>query len=149
MPVGLWGDTDGSRYRAAYFETFPGVWDHGDWITITSRGTCVITGRSDSTLNRGGVRLGTSDFYAVVEALPEISDSLVIHLDDPDGGPGELLLFVTTAEGSKLDDDLKGRICRALRANLSPRHVPDRIIEVQAIPRPCRARSLRSPSSAS
>ena len=107
MPVGLWGDTDGSRYRAAYFETFPGVWDHGDWITITSRGTCVITGRSDSTLNRGGVRLGTSDFYAVVEALPEISDSLVIHLDDPDGGPGELLLFVTTAEGSKLHDDLK------------------------------------------
>ena len=135
MPVGLWGDTDGSRYRAAYFETFPGVWDHGDWITITARGTCVITGRSDSTLNRGGVRLGTSDFYAVVEALPEISDSLVIHLDDPDGGPGELLLFVTTAEGSKLDDDLRDRICRALRANLSPRHVPDRTIKVKAIPR--------------
>jgi acetoacetyl-CoA synthetase len=145
MPVGLWGDTDGSRYRAAYFETFPGVWDHGDWITITARGTCVITGRSDSTLNRGGVRLGTSDFYAVVEALPEISDSLVIHLDDPDGGPGELLLFVTTAEGSKLDDDLRDRICRALRANLSPRHVPDRTIEVQAIPRTLSGKKLEVP----
>src|SRR3546814_20888745 len=81
MPVGLWGDPDGGRYRASYFDVFPGLWRHGDWVTFTDDGACTITGRSDATLNRGGVRLGTSDFYAVVEALPEIVDSLVVHLD--------------------------------------------------------------------
>ena len=110
MPVGLWGDRDGSRYRAAYFERYPGVWDHGDWITITERGTCIITGRSDSTLNRGGVRLGTSELYRVVEALPEVADSLAVHLEDPEGGPGELILFVVVAPGAELDDELRGRI---------------------------------------
>ena len=88
MPVGFWGDADGSRYRAAYFEDIPGVWRHGDWITITERGTCIITGRSDATLNRGGVRLGTAEFYTVVEALPEVADSLVVHLEDDEGGAG-------------------------------------------------------------
>ncbi|HEX2194210.1 MAG TPA: acetoacetate--CoA ligase, partial [Candidatus Limnocylindria bacterium] len=82
MPVGFWNDPDGSRYRAAYFETFPGMWRHGDWITLTERGSCIISGRSDATLNRGGVRIGTAEFYAVVEALPEVADALVLHLDE-------------------------------------------------------------------
>src|SRR5439155_2552064 len=94
MPVGFWGDDDGSRYRAAYFDSYPGVWRHGDWITITERGSCVITGRSDATLNRGGVRLGTSEIYRVVEAVDGVADSLIVHLEDADGGPGRLVLFV-------------------------------------------------------
>jgi acetoacetyl-CoA synthetase len=145
MPVGFWGDDDGSRYRAAYFEEYPGVWCHGDWITITDRGSCVITGRSDATLNRGGVRLGTSDFYAVVEALPEVADSLVVHLEDPEGGPGELLLFVQPAPGSAVDDMLRGQINTALRTSLSPRHVPDEIIEVPAVPRTLSGKKLEIP----
>ena len=99
MPVGFWNDPDGARYREAYFDVFPGVWRHGDWITITDRGTCVITGRSDATLNRGGVRLGTSEFYSVVEGLDEVLDSVVVHLEDTEGGAGELLLFVVLADG--------------------------------------------------
>ena len=87
MPVGFWNDADGSRYREAYFDTYPGVWRHGDWITITDRGSCVITGRSDATLNRGGVRLGTSEFYSVVEGLAEVVDSLVVHLEDRPAAP--------------------------------------------------------------
>ena len=86
MPIGFWGDTDGSKYRAAYFETYPGVWRHGDWITIDEDGSCVITGRSDATLNRGGVRIGTSEIYRVVEAVDGVNDSLIVHLEDPDGG---------------------------------------------------------------
>ena len=99
MPVGFWGDADGSKYRAAYFEDFPGVWRHGDWVTFTEDGTCIVTGRSDATLNRGGVRLGTSDFYTVVEAFDEVADSLVVHVEDDadDGGMGDLILFVTLA----------------------------------------------------
>ena len=88
MPVGFWDDPDGARYRAAYFDDYPGVWRHGDWILFTERGSCVITGRSDATLNRGGVRLGTGEFYAVVEELAEVVDSLVVHLEDDDGGAG-------------------------------------------------------------
>ena len=94
MPLGLWGDDDGSLYRASYFELYPGIWRQGDWIRFTPRGSCVLTGRSDATLNRGGVRLGTGEFYAVIEDLPEIVDALVVHLEDPEGGAGELLLFV-------------------------------------------------------
>ena len=97
MPVGFWGDDDGTRYRAAYFDTYPGVWRHGDWVRFTATGSCTITGRSDATLNRGGVRLGTAEFYRVVEELPEVDDSLVVHLEDPTGGAGELILFVVTA----------------------------------------------------
>jgi acetoacetyl-CoA synthetase len=145
MPVGFWGDNDGSRYRAAYFERFPGVWDHGDWITITERGSCIISGRSDSTLNRGGVRLGTSEFYAVVEDEPGVADSLVVHLDDPAGGPGELVLFIEPAPGSAVDDALRARLSAALRAALSPRHVPDQIIEVPAIPRTLSGKKLEVP----
>jgi len=145
MPVGFWNDSDGKRYRAAYFDVFPGVWRHGDWITITPRGTCVITGRSDATLNRGGVRLGTAEFYSVVEGLDEVVDSLVVHLEDPTGGPGELLLFVVLREGLTLDDGLRRRIATELRTALSPRHVPDEIYQVGAVPRTLSAKKLEVP----
>jgi acetoacetyl-CoA synthetase len=145
MPVGFWGDSDGSRYREAYFDVFPGVWRHGDWITITSRGTCMITGRSDATLNRGGVRLGTSEFYSVVEALDEVVDSVVVHLEDASGGAGELLLFVVLAAGLTLDDALRAKIAKELRTALSPRHVPDEIYQVQAVPRTLSAKKLEVP----
>jgi acetoacetyl-CoA synthetase len=145
MPVGFWNDADGSRYRAAYFDDFDGVWRHGDWITIAEDGSCVITGRSDATLNRGGVRLGTSEFYSVVEALPEIADSLVIHLEDDEGGPGELLLFVVLQPGCVLDDALRGRIAGELRGALSPRHVPDAVIAVAAVPRTLSGKKLEVP----
>ena len=145
MPVALWGDPDGSRLRAAYFEPWPGVWRHGDWLTITERGSCVITGRSDATLNRGGVRLGTAEFYAVVEAIPGIADSLVVHLEDQAGGAGELLLFVSLRDGVALDDALVGRIRSTLRAELSPRHVPDAIRAVPAIPRTLSGKKVEVP----
>jgi acetoacetyl-CoA synthetase len=145
MPVGFWGDSSGERYREAYFDTFPGVWRHGDWITVSERGSCVITGRSDATLNRGGVRLGTSEFYAVVEGLPEVLDSVVVHLEDNEGGAGELLLFVVLAPGLELDDALRGRIARELRTSLSPRHVPDEIYQVQAVPKTLSAKKLEVP----
>lgn len=143
MPVGFWGDVDGSRYRAAYFEDIPGVWRHGDWITITERGTCVIAGRSDATLNRGGVRLGTAEFYSVVEALPEVTDSIVIHLEDNEGGAGRLLLFVVT--NTALDEGLRKKIATALRSRLSPRHVPDDIFRVTALPRTLSGKKLEVP----
>jgi acetoacetyl-CoA synthetase len=145
MPVGFWGDDDGHRYRDAYFSRFAGVWSHGDWITITDRGSCIITGRSDATLNRGGVRLGTSEFYTVVESLDGVSDSLVVHLEDDAGGPGQLLLFVTLESGHDLDDALTGRIASELRGRLSPRHVPDRVVAVPAIPRTHSGKKLEVP----
>jgi acetoacetyl-CoA synthetase len=145
MPVGFWNDPDGSRYREAYFDVFPGVWRHGDWITISERGTCVITGRSDATLNRGGVRLGTSEFYSVVEGLDEVVDSVVVHLEDDAGGAGELLLFVVLGDGIELDDALRAKIARELRTNLSPRHVPDEIYQVRAVPRTLSAKKLEVP----
>src|SRR3989337_224064 len=118
MPVALWGDADRSRMRAAYFETYPGAWRHGDWITITERGSCVISGRSDATLNRGGVRVGTAEFYGVVEALPELADSPVAHPEARGGGPGELLLFVVPRDGRSLDVALRERIASELRTEL-------------------------------
>jgi acetoacetyl-CoA synthetase len=145
MPVGFWNDADGSRYRDAYFSRFPGVWCHGDWVTFTERGSCVITGRSDATLNRGGVRLGTSEFYSVVEAVPEVVDSLVVHLEDAEGGAGRLLLFVQLADGASLDDGLRHRIASDLRATLSPRHVPDELHAVPAIPRTHSGKKLEVP----
>jgi acetoacetyl-CoA synthetase len=147
MPVGFWNDPDGKRYREAYFDVYPGVWRHGDWITIGADGTCVITGRSDATLNRGGVRLGTSEFYSVVEGLPEIVDSVVVHLEQ-DGNPnGELLLFVVLAEpgDTGLDDALVAQIRRELRAELSPRHVPDEIHRIRAVPRTLSGKKLEVP----
>jgi acetoacetyl-CoA synthetase len=145
MPVGFWGDDDGSGYRAAYFEQYPGVWRHGDWITFTARGTCVISGRSDATLNRGGVRIGTAEFYAVVESLPEVADSLVVHLDDPAGGAGELLLFVVVAPGVTWDGSLRAAIVAEIRSSLSPRHSPDEIYPVPVIPRTLSGKKLEVP----
>ena len=145
MPVGFWNDPGDERYRAAYFDVYPGVWRFGDWILFTERGSCVVTGRSDATLNRGGVRLGTGEFYAVVEDLDEVLDSLVVHLEDPQGGPGELLLFVVLRDGVELDDALRGRIGAALRAALSPRHVPDRVEAVPAVPRTLTGKKLELP----
>jgi acetoacetyl-CoA synthetase len=145
MPVGLWGDTDGSLYRSSYFDMFPGIWRQGDWIRFSERGSCVVTGRSDATLNRGGVRLGTSEFYSVVEELPEVSDSLVVHLEDDQGGPGELVLFVMLADGFVLDEELRAAIGRRLRSELSPRHAPDTIRAVPAIPRTLTGKKLEAP----
>jgi acetoacetyl-CoA synthetase len=141
MPVGFWNDDDGSRYRAAYFEDFPGLWRHGDWVTFFDDGACIISGRSDATLNRGGVRLGTSDFYAVVESLPEVADSLVVHLE----ATNELVLFVALAPDAALDDALRARIGAALRSEMSPRHVPDRIEAVPGVPRTLSGKKLEVP----
>jgi acetoacetyl-CoA synthetase len=134
MPVSLWNDPDGSRLRAAYFADFPGVWRHGDWVRKTPRGSFVIYGRSDSTLNRGGVRMGTADFYAVVEGFAEIVDCLVVDTTELGAADeGELLCFVVLAPGATLAD-VEPRLRQALRAELSPRHVPDRFLAVGAIP---------------
>ena len=145
MPVGLWGDTDGSRLRETYFDTYPGIWRHGDWIVFERDGSCVVTGRSDATLNRGGVRLGTAEFYRVVEELPEVADSLVVHLEDPAGGNGELLLFLVVRPPARLDDALVRTVRGALRTALSPRHVPDRVVEVPAVPRNLTGKKLELP----
>ncbi|MBO3745029.1 acetoacetate--CoA ligase [Streptosporangiaceae bacterium NEAU-GS5] len=144
MPVMFWNDPSGERYREAYFADYPGVWRHGDWIKILPDGGCVIYGRSDSTLNRGGVRMGTSEFYRVVERFDEIADSLVIDTGRL-GQEGRLLLYVTPAEGARLTDDLAARLRAALRTELSPRHVPDEIHEVPGIPRTLSGKKLEIP----
>ncbi|GAB3165908.1 acetoacetate--CoA ligase [Amycolatopsis sp. NPDC004378] len=144
MPVGFWGDDTGERYRETYFGTYPGVWRHGDWIRFSPEGSCVIAGRSDATLNRGGVRLGTAEFYAVVEELPEVDDSLVVHLEDPAGGNGDLRLYVVLREGT-LDAPLREKIAKALKSALSPRHVPDVITAVPVIPRNRTGKKLEVP----
>jgi acetoacetyl-CoA synthetase len=145
MPVFLWNDSDGSRFRASYFEKFPGTWSHGDWIEIDAvGGPCVIHGRSDATLNRGGVRMGTVEFYSIVEALPEVAEALVIDT----GGLGRedrLLLFVALQPGVKCDDAVRAKIVKTLRAEVSPRHVPDAIYEVPEIPRTLTGKKLEVP----
>jgi acetoacetyl-CoA synthetase len=145
MPVGFWADPHDERYRAAYFSTFPGRWHHGDWITFFDDGACLISGRSDATLNRGGVRLGTADFYTVVESLPEVDDSLEVHLEDGDGGPGTLVLFIALARGARGGAALEQRIAPSLRTELSPRHVPDVVAELHAIPRTLSGKKLEVP----
>jgi acetoacetyl-CoA synthetase len=124
---------------------FPGVWRQGDWVRFSEQGTCVITGRSDATLNRGGVRLGTGEIYAVIEEIEVVLDSLIVHLEDPGGGAGELLLFVVLRGDCELDDDLRSGIARSVRAALSPRHVPDSVIAVDAIPRTLTGKKLEVP----
>ncbi len=132
-PLGFWGDPDGSRYRAAYFERFPGVWAHGDFASWTEHGGVIIHGRSDATLNAGGVRIGTAEIYRQVELLPEISEAIAVGQDWD--GDTRIVLFVHLAEGAVLDEELRDRIRRALRENCSPRHVPARIVAVADIPR--------------
>jgi acetoacetyl-CoA synthetase len=139
MPVFFWGDEDGSKLREAYFETYPGVWRHGDWIEITDRGTAIIYGRSDSTINRGGVRMGTSEIYRAVLALDEITDAVVVDLD------GHMPLFVVLAEGATLDDDLIKKIARRIREDCSPRHVPNEVHEIAAVPRTLSGKILEVP----
>ncbi|MFB7249025.1 acetoacetate--CoA ligase [Streptomyces populi] len=144
MPIRFWNDPDGSRYHDSYFDTYPGVWRHGDWITITSRGSVVIHGRSDSTLNRGGVRMGSADIYEAVERLPEIKESLVIGVEQPDGGYW-MPLFVHLAPGAVLDEDLLKRIKGTIREQLSPRHVPDEVIEVPGVPHTLTGKRIEVP----
>jgi acetoacetyl-CoA synthetase len=144
MPVFFWNDEDGSRYRAAYFDKYPGVWCHGDWLTITERGSVVVHGRSDATLNRGGIRMGSAEIYNAVEGMPEISDCLVVGVEKGDGDYW-MPLFVALAEDAELDDDLKARITAAIRTGASPRHVPDAILAVPGIPRTMTGKRLEIP----
>ena len=133
MPVFFWDDPENARYHQAYFTGYPGVWRHGDWLEITARNTLKITGRSDATLNRDGVRIGTAEIYRTLESMPEVIDSLVVCIDRPDGSQ-HMPLFVVTANGIELDYSLKQRIRRELKNKCSPRHVPDDIISVSGIP---------------
>jgi acetoacetyl-CoA synthetase len=144
MPLFLWGDEDGSRYRASYFEQFPGVWRHGDWIEITSRGTAVIYGRSDSTINRQGVRMGTSEIYRAVQAVPEVLDALVVDIPRP-GTEGWMPLFVVLAQGTELDEELADQVKRRIREQCSPRHVPDAVFQVAEVPRTLSGKVLEVP----
>ncbi|MFZ3571856.1 acetoacetate--CoA ligase [Streptomyces sp. BH097] len=144
MPIRFWNDPDGSRYHDSYFDTYPGVWRHGDWITLTERGSVVIHGRSDSTLNRQGVRMGSADIYEAVERLPEIRESLVIGLEQPDGGYW-MPLFVHLAPGAVLDDALRARIKQVIREQLSPRHVPDEVIEAPGVPHTLTGKRIEVP----
>jgi acetoacetyl-CoA synthetase len=144
MPVFFWNDPDGNRLREAYFDYYPGVWRHGDWIRITERGSAVIYGRSDSTLNRGGVRMGTAEFYRVVEGFEEIADSLVIDTTSAGNTNGELLCFVVMTPGASLAD-VEPELRKALRAELSPRHVPDRFVEVAEVPRTLNGKKCEVP----
>ncbi|WP_410870781.1 acetoacetate--CoA ligase [Nocardia sp. A7] len=144
MPVSFWRDDDGKRYHAAYFDTYPGVWRHGDWITLTEHGSIVVHGRSDSTLNRHGIRMGSADIYQVVEQFPEIAEALVIGAEQPDGGYW-MPLFVVLAPGAEFTEDLKTRLATAIRTEVSPRHVPDEIREAPGIPHTRTGKKLEVP----
>lgn len=146
MPVGFWGDDDGSRYRSSYFEFFPGIWRHGDWVTFGEDGSCVISGRSDATLNRGGVRVGTAEIYRVVESVEGVADSLVVHLESPGADdPGVLVLFVANSETAIAQSDLISAIRATVRQELSPRHVPDEVHFVDVIPTTLSGKKLELP----
>ncbi|KUI41274.1 acetoacetyl-CoA synthetase [Mycobacterium sp. IS-1590] len=144
MPVEFWKDPDGTRYRAAYFEMFPGVWRHGDWITITDHGSVIVHGRSDSTLNRHGIRMGSADIYQAVERLPEVAEALIIGVDEADGGYW-MPLFVVLAEGAELTDEVRDRIKHTIREEVSPRHVPDEIIAAPGVPHTRTGKKLEVP----
>ena len=137
MPVAFWNDPDGSRYRAAYFEHFPHVWRHGDWARITARGGVVIEGRSDATLNPGGVRIGTAEIYRQVEELPEVVESIVVgqQVETKRGPDVRVILFVRLRDGTMIDDALRDRIRQRIREHTTPHHVPKKIIQVSDIPR--------------
>jgi len=144
MPVFFWNDADGRRYRESYFDMFPGVWRHGDWIRITERGSAVILGRSDATLKRMGVRMGSSDFYTAIEALPEIESCLIVGFDRPGGGYF-MPLFVVPAAGLQLDETLREKIKNQIRTVLSPRHLPDKIYQVADLPRTLTGKKMEVP----
>jgi acetoacetyl-CoA synthetase len=144
MPLYLWGDEDGSRYRESYFEMFPGVWRHGDWLELTRRGTAVIYGRSDSTINRGGIRMGTSEIYRAVLSIDEIVDALVVDLPRP-GTDGWMPLFVVLRDGAELDEELPREIARRVRERCSPRHVPDEVFRIDEVPRTLSGKVLEVP----
>jgi acetoacetyl-CoA synthetase len=144
MPLYLWNDPDGERYRDSYFSTYPGIWRHGDWIEITERGTAIISGRSDSTINRGGVRMGTAEIYRAVLAVDEVVDALVVDVPR-EGGDDWMPLFVVMREGAELDEDLEKRIRTRIREDASPRHVPNEIVAVKAVPRTLSGKVLELP----
>lgn len=144
MPLYFWGDADGIRYRDAYFAEWPGVWRHGDWLTIDADGSCTISGRSDATINRHGLRMGTAEIYAAVERSEDVLDSMLIDVDDA-AGDSRLLLFVVPAPGRTVDDALTAQIARAIRESLSPRFVPDRVLTAPAIPYTLSGKKLELP----
>jgi len=144
MPLFFWNDPGDVHLRESYHETYKGIWRHGDWIKITDRGSSIIYGRSDATLNRGGVRMGTSEFYRVLEELPEVLDSLVVDTGQL-GDHGYLFLFIVLAEGAILDDALHGKIRRKIRVELSPRHVPDEIHAIEEVPKTLNGKKLEIP----
>ncbi|MGO4105895.1 acetoacetate--CoA ligase [Leifsonia sp. YAF41] len=144
MPVFFWGDEDQERYRDSYFGAYEGIWRHGDWLIETERGTWVISGRSDATLNRGGVRLGTAEFYAVLDGLAQVNDSMVLHFEDPDGGMGRLVLLIEPQDGADRVE-LETLLRRALRTELSPRHLPDNVVFVPSVPRNPSGKRLEIP----
>jgi acetoacetyl-CoA synthetase len=143
MPIYLWDDEDGEKLRESYFEMFPGVWRHGDWIRITERGTAVISGRSDSTINRGGIRMGTAEIYRAVLALDEITDALVV--DIADGDEAWMPLFVVLREDAELDEELEKAIAKRVREDCSPRHVPSEVFQVSEVPRTLSGKVLEVP----
>ncbi|HWN73113.1 MAG TPA: acetoacetate--CoA ligase [Solirubrobacterales bacterium] len=144
MPLYLWGDEDGSRYRESYFEMFPGTWRHGDWLELTRRGTAVIYGRSDSTINRGGIRMGTSEIYRAVLDVDDVLDALVVDVPRP-GTDGWMPLFVVLREGAELDEELPREIARRVRERCSPRHVPDEVFQIDEVPRTLSGKVLEVP----
>ena len=144
MPISFWGDDDGSRLRESYFSMYPGVWRHGDWIEITERGTAIISGRSDSTINRGGIRMGTSEIYSAVLADDDVVDALVVDVPR-EGTDGWMPLFVVLREGATLDDDLVARIKKRIREDCSPRHVPNEIHQIAEVPRTLSGKALEVP----
>jgi acetoacetyl-CoA synthetase len=144
MPLFFWNDEGNRRYQESYFDMYPGVWRHGDWMKVTARGSTIITGRSDSTLNRMGVRIGSSEIYSVVEDLPEVVDSLIIGYE-MEGGQYYMPLFVVLEEGVALDAALKGKIRTRIRNTLSPRHVPDDVFAIREVPRTLNGKKLEVP----
>ena len=144
MPLYFWGDADGSRYRDSYFDVYPGIWRHGDWIEITERGTAIIYGRSDSTINRGGIRMGTSEIYRAVLAVEGLRDALVVDIPKQ-GTEGWMPLFVVLEEGVELNDELRKTVAGEVRARCSPRHVPDVMVEIEEVPRTLSGKILEVP----
>jgi acetoacetyl-CoA synthetase len=144
MPLHLWNDPDGERYRESYFDTYPGVWRHGDWIKVKPDGSAVIYGRSDSTINRGGVRMGTAEIYRAVDRVEEVQDSLVVDIQKPNGDPF-MPLFVVLKEDRELDDELEKKIKKSIRENTSPRHVPNEVLRVTDLPRTLNGKKVEVP----